>query len=145
MPAGRPTKLTPEVIDALCSAALEGLPRAVMAMRAGVCKMTFHNWLSAAEADDPSDLHREFLYRLEKAEAEYAAARMERIHGGEPGWQGSAWGLERGPLRNYFAPPSAKLEHSGPDGGPIESRMLTADEIHKLTEAARKELLGDDD
>ena len=82
---GRPTKRTPEVVAKIAAAIAIGLTDEEAAVLAGINPDTMTEWRK-----DP-----EFSGAIKKATAQRLLLRLERIEAGEPGWQGTAWALER--------------------------------------------------
>ena len=123
---GRPTKATPATLAKLADAIATGLTDEQAAALAGVSADSLARW----QATDP-----EFCGAVKRACAERLRTRLERIATGAPGWQGTAWILER-TMRGQFAPPktTAALEHSGGVGF-VVSRSL-ADQISAARAAA---------
>lgn len=91
---GRKTKLTPEVMDELCSNIEHGLPIQQACRRAGIVKQTFYNWKRRGQSE-PKSVYGEFFARLEKAEADCQARALEAIWEGGKDWVAKAWLLER--------------------------------------------------
>ncbi|TMR10092.1 hypothetical protein ETD86_40930 [Nonomuraea turkmeniaca] len=68
-PVGRPTKLTPEIADALCEARQKGHSIAGAAALCGVGKSTLKRWLAEGEPDDAPEGLRDFRDRFTRAGA----------------------------------------------------------------------------
>lgn len=93
---GRPTKLTPDVADAVVRSVADGLPRGTAAALAGVSASVVYNWLRAGRKRQGKRFVQ-FLHRIQKAEAEAVLARVRQINrAAQSGtWQAAAWWLER--------------------------------------------------
>jgi hypothetical protein len=92
---GRPSKLTPEVIEKLCTALARNHSRRAACAHAGIDERTFQRWMADA-VDEPSGLKRDLLLAVQWAEGdgEYrlveqlnAAAEIDPVH--------TRWLLER--------------------------------------------------
>ncbi len=95
---GRPTKRAPEMVAKIAEAVAVGLTDDEAALLAGINSDTMTEW-----REDP-----EFSGAIKRATAQRLLLRLERIEGGEQGWQGTAWALERlHPSR--FARPGAQF------------------------------------
>lgn len=94
-PRGRPPKYSPEVHDALVAMTREGGFRKLAAMHAGVGHQTLLEWLADAAAHPTTSPYGKLAEDLEKAEAERALAALRDTRMAGPGWQASAWYLER--------------------------------------------------
>jgi len=108
MPAGRPTKLIPEIQEKICEGVKIGLTYERAAVRAGVCEKTFYIWKARGETDERG-LYVDFLQALKNAEVEGEAALLVALQShaltDRPGkWQAGAWILERRHRDRYSAP-----------------------------------------
>jgi transposase len=115
---GRPTKRTPETEEAIFACLKEGMTKKAAAAAGGITYMTLRQW----EKDFP-----EFSDALQNAEAAGQQALLRRIWAaaGTPDrWQAAAWILERRWPQDFAR--RQALEMSGPEGGPIEHRDLSA-------------------
>ena len=90
---GRPSKFTPERVEAILDALRGGCSRMAAASAGGIHYDTLHDWL----AKNP-----EFLREVEKAEslaeANYTAVVFKAA---ATNWQAAAWWLERRRFRDY--------------------------------------------
>lgn len=87
MPAGRPTKCTPETVERVCQYLRAGNTRQTAYTVAGVGRETFYRWLSS---------NSEFREAVEKAEEEAVARNvMVLMAAAQKSWQAAAWWLER--------------------------------------------------
>jgi hypothetical protein len=64
----RPTKLTPEVREAIVKAVRAGAPRSLAARAAGVSEATLHRWLAQGRDEGKGPRH-ELVKEIEQAEA----------------------------------------------------------------------------
>lgn len=69
-------------------------------------------------ATAPPDSWWALLEDIKAAQALFTVERLERIRAGEPGWQGSAWLLERKWPERWGR--STKIEVGGTGGGPVK-------------------------
>ena len=115
--AGRPSKLSGELIESICAEIRDGLPITYSCDLFGITKMSFSNWMRRGEADyeaeDYESLYAQFFYGIKKAQAEYVKSAKKEIRSGRVGWQGEAWWLER--TRHDFMPKQA-IETNSEDG-----------------------------
>jgi transposase len=128
----RPDFMKPEVRKAILDAVSIGCTFHHAAARAKVTKQTFREWRRRGEAGAPGDEdYIKFVEELRYAEGEGVYAAMIRVRAGKPGWQASAWMLERRYPQDYGRINRSELEVSGPGGGPVT--MITgADAISRL-------------
>lgn len=93
----RPTVLDAERCNAILQYLAEG-NRLIVALRAaGVTHECFRLWenrVKAADPDVPSDI-ADFIGKVRVAEAASEVTAVRELRSGRPGWQGSAWFLER--------------------------------------------------
>jgi predicted nucleic acid-binding protein len=82
----RPTKYTPEVVDAILDALRAGNTRRASVAAAGVSEDSFGRWLAA---------YADFADVVRKAEAEQRFVRRIARAVEEGTWQAAAWWLER--------------------------------------------------
>lgn len=127
--AGRPPKHTPELIKKLAGCIATGLTDQQAADAVGISHDTLSEWRKADAG---------FSDAVKRATAERLIQRIERIERGEPGWQGTAWILER-TMREQFTPPTVKkqLDHSGQVDGTV-THVVTAEEMENLRVGRRR-------
>ena len=82
---GRPSKRTPEIVTLISECIADGLTDQEAAAIADIDPDTMTEWRK-----DP-----EFSGAIKRATALRLRKRLARIEAGEPGWQGTAWALER--------------------------------------------------
>lgn len=125
-PRGRPTKYDPAMCERVEKLGAEGMSRAEIAAEIGVVRNTLDNW--AAE-------HPEFLQSLQRA-SELSLAWWEkqgRTNLTTAGFQASLWKQcmsGRFPAEPY----RERVEHTGKDGGPIQSESRATVDFAALSE-----------
>src|SRR6478672_3030602 len=97
-PGGRPTKRTPELTTRIAEAISFGLTDEEAAAIVGIDDLTLTRWRKIPE----------FCRAIKSAVAARKLTRLKRIDAGEPGWQGTAWSLER-QYPERFARPEIQL------------------------------------
>lgn len=113
---GRPTKYSPETVEAICQALREGNTRKDACSVAGISEETFSQWRKR---------YPEFLDSIEKAEgkAAFYAVNVVRSAMDSGVWQAAAWWLERRRKQDW----SLRTETVGADGSPLEIVIRYAD------------------
>lgn len=98
-PPGRPTKLTPELLQELAAGIMVGMTIEHACARAGISKQTYYNWRARgrAESDDPESLYAILEAALSAAEGQmvFQALGVVQAAAGTGQWQAAAWLLER--------------------------------------------------
>lgn len=140
-PGGRPTKYRPEMCKVILDIGAEGGCIAEMADACDITISTLYNW--ANDKDKP-----EFLDALTRAQVKAEAFHAKRIRDGMKAapadFQGAA-NLKYMAVRfNERWSEKARIEHTGKDGGPIQTESLTDIEIARriafaLSKAAKEE------
>jgi hypothetical protein len=107
----RPTELTPETQQILCSA-LERLPIKLACQVAKIDRETYRRWMKRGETGEQP--YADFAALARKSAADYAADRLAKIHeAAEDDWKAAAWYLERR-FPGEFQPRSkTETKHSG--------------------------------
>lgn len=123
---GRPTKYVPAYCDELIAFMSEGYSLTAFAGQIGVSRATLNLWMAA---------NPEFMEAVSRGKAA-RLLQWEKIgmnvakEGGGPGSSTMiVFGLKNMGGDEWSAP--EKLEHVGKDGGPIETRELSADEVRE--------------
>lgn len=118
---GRPSEFTAEVEKAILDALAAGASVTDSVEAAGISERTYRRWLEEGEPDDGPKHFRRFRESVVQARARgrVAHAAIIRRAANEGDWRASAWFLERSDPQNWSL--KYKLEHSGPDGGPLET------------------------
>jgi hypothetical protein len=98
--AGRPTRLTRALADAIVSALERGAYRSEAAAAAGLHRGTIASWVERGEADLEQEQRTEFAdfavaATRAEAQAELAALNEVRREGSFGDWRAAAWFLER--------------------------------------------------
>ena len=127
----RPTRCTPEVTQRVADAIRGGNYANVAARYAGIGERTFYKWMErAASGEEP---FVQFQQAIKEAEAAAEVRNMALIQqAAQAGtWQASAWYLERRYPSRYGR--RDRLEHSGPDGGPIKQQVVGDDQRAEVT------------
>lgn len=156
---GRPSRLTPELTEAIVYLVLEGNYLETAAQANGVAPSTLHYWrrrgqdawARAEEAvedrnellgdgiydrTDPAEwVYLDFLDALKTAEAYAETELLRRASAGGFGWQAPMTVLERRHPARWKRREARELE--GADGGAIPVRVVTPD-----TDGKRRELVG---
>jgi hypothetical protein len=134
MTMGRPTKLTPDIHRAIVTALEAGNYQDDSAAYAGVSTSALYNWMARGRAErerveagekprKAEAIFVEFVDAVESARAKAAVRHVANIAkaANEGAWQASAWYLERSYPQKWGR--LNRTEISGPDGGPIETRV----------------------
>lgn len=90
---GRPTKLTPEVQAKVVQALETGHYAEDAVIIAGIGENTYYQWLEKGAAG--TEPYAAFREAVESASRQAVDRSLKRVMGGDLGWQGSAWFLER--------------------------------------------------
>jgi len=93
---GRPTKLTPAVIDKICDALRGGNYRETAAAYAGVARSTFNEWMQRGH-ESKSGIFRDLADAVDKALADCEARNVAMIEKAAAAgdWKAAGWFLER--------------------------------------------------
>ncbi|WP_218814181.1 hypothetical protein [Rickettsiella endosymbiont of Dermanyssus gallinae] len=98
MPAGRPTKLTPEIAKSIIHDLAQLIPYGSVAQAHGITRNTLYKWitkgLDEAEIGKVSPFSQ-FSIAIKKNECHSIKTLLDIIRSGEKGWQSCAWILER--------------------------------------------------
>ena len=121
-PKGSTPILSEELIERLVITIRGGAYVETAAAFCGISKDTFYRWLRLAESDETSELLLKLSDAVKKAMAE---AELRDLHvidrAAQDGvWQAAAWRLERKYHDRWGRQAKVLLEHSGPDGKPIQ-------------------------
>lgn len=153
--AGRPTKLTAKLREAICQSLRVGNYVETAAAANGISKDTLYRWLKRG-AREKQRLDKSKKARPKKAERPYvlfsdAVKKAEAIAetrdvaniglASKDQWQASAWRLERKYPKRWGR--KQQLEHVGEGGGPIKSEKKVGLSDEVAQEFAKK-LLGID-
>lgn len=117
---GRQSKLTPEVVEAICNSIKLGNYAKVACASAGISESVYYKWLDEAKEPGASKELVEFMESIERAEAEAEAIKVAQVaKAAQKTWQAAAWFLERKHGERWGRNDRLRQEISGPDGGPI--------------------------
>jgi AcrR family transcriptional regulator len=113
VPAGRPSKLTPELVAKAREIAAEGLPVALMAARLGVGRSTASYWIKNAEQLGEDSLEYQFREAISLADAEKCQqllSGLDKLATAEsPSIWAATWLLTHHPrLRDHFSDAAAE-------------------------------------
>ena len=112
----RPTKLTPEVHEAIVDGINAGLTFRLTCARVGVNPSTFYRWLDTGETAK-TGRYREFYEAVERAKADSALRLVSQITLQAPAdWRAAAFILERRFPDDY----GRRAELTGKAGGPVQ-------------------------
>jgi hypothetical protein len=92
--AGRPTKLTSELIDAIAVEILDGAPLSRVGWLFGITPQTIFSWMRRG-VREPRSRYGQFLYTIKKAQADWEMECVRGIKASKKGWVSLAWLLER--------------------------------------------------
>lgn len=144
-PMSRPTKLTEEISTKIVALVRAGNYRETACAAVGITAKTLRNWLRrSAQGGKRNASYVQFADDLEKAEATAEALDNQRVSkAAEAGdWRAAAWRLAR--KRPDRWGDQTRFVHSGPDGGPIETRqsgvVLLPPEDDDAEDRAREQL-----
>lgn len=120
-PPGRPSKLTDNLIGAICDMIRTGVTYSVAVQANGISSNTAARWMQSTNYP-----YSEFRRRVEIARAEAEAERIRRINvaGVNGTWQADAWWLERFNPKDWGR--KDRIEMTGEGGGPIQVEQLQA-------------------
>lgn len=137
--AHRDLKLTDDVVKRIVDAVRAGNYASVAAQAAGISESTFYRWLEQGQAQEQSGeagAFREFRESITRAgaEAEVQAVALLRRAMAEDSRAIVLWLERRFPDRWR-----RRVEHTGPEGGPIAAEIVTVD-ARERSDAAREYL-----
>lgn len=126
MPAGRPSKLTPEITRQICDLLKGGNFVETVCDYVGINKTTFYEWIDRGERAwkiDEEAGYVEFSNAVKKAVSEVEITTVYTLRQGDQHWQRYAWWLERRHPDKW----GNRQKHivSGPEDKPIETKDVT--------------------
>lgn len=142
---GRPLKLTDEVRHKLVTALKLGSYVQQAVVYAGIGVSTFYEWMQQASDDEQAGLttpFTELAAAIKKAEADAEVRLLGIVNQAAPAnWAAAMTVLERRHPDRWAR--RERLEHSGPNGAPIEVAQydltkLSVDELRQLFTLTRK-------
>jgi hypothetical protein len=118
----RPSKLNPVTAEKIVNLVKAGNYRETAAAAAGIDPKTLRNWLHrGAKGGKANAEYRTFSENLDQAEAEAEVRDNKKItDAAATDWRAAAWRQAR--RRPDRWGDRQRLEHTGADGGPIETR-----------------------
>ena len=128
MPIGRPSKLTPELIETVCNEVRLGMPFSYAAIRAGISEPTFHKYKNRGTKDleaGSDSLEAEFLKRLKEALADFMHKSLVVISAAPQRWQAQMTLLERRFPAEFGR--RMALDHGAQQGGEFTMSVKKAD------------------
>ena len=91
---GRPTKLTPELMDKICNYIREGNYAITACRLAGISERAYYYWKERGEKGD--GIYVEFLEKVEQADAEAEAYLLSKMYdAAPPDWRAAETTLAR--------------------------------------------------
>ena len=145
--AGRPTKLTKEIIEKVCAAIYAGNYAKIAAQLSGISESTYYAWLAEAEKEDCDPLFLEFSESIERAEAaaEVEAVALIRQSAKNGNAKDAQWLLERKHGERWGRNDKLRQEITGADGAPLEVsiEMARAAVLNFLQEGAEDESVAE--
>lgn len=123
MPAGRPTKYESDFCEQVIATGGEGLSLTAFAGRVGVCRATINVWMGE---------HPEFLEATKVAQAKRTEYLERTLLSGEQGPYVTAriFALKNAAPEEWRE--KQLVEHSGPDGGPIEHAVNAREKLRAM-------------
>ena|SRR6185436_4113502 len=121
MPAGRPSKLTPEVQQQFKILLEAGNFVETVCDYVGITGATFYNWMERGERGRKSDVdggYVEFFDMVKKSVAIVEISTLRDLRAGPLNWQAKAWWLERRHPKKWGN--RQQHQHGGPDDKPIQ-------------------------
>ncbi len=151
---GTTPKLTEKLIEKISTSIRSGCYVETAVALAGLSKQSFYRWLKQAEGGEPTALTLKLSDAVKKAMAQAELRDLAVIdraaQSGE--WTAAAWRLERKHPERWGRHSKVSLEHSGPNGNPIEvanrtaslKRILADPEALKALEAIEAKIVNED-
>ncbi len=122
-PVGRPSKMTPEKVEAICTYLKQGNTRKTSAILAGIGHSTLYEWMEEFP---------EFADTIKRAEEEAIAHHVQTIHAfSQSNWQASAWYLERRRKEDFGKQDRVDITTNGKDIQSMTVQQLDA-ELERL-------------
>ena len=114
---GRPSKLTPKLIESISESIASGMPFNHAAVAAGVSERAFHTYQRQGKEDEEAgvdSIFLQFLQAMKKAEAQAIQKNLDIItKASVDHWQAAAWILERRHPQEFGR--RTRLEHGMAD------------------------------
>lgn len=132
MPAGRPSKLTPELQKDICNYLLAGNFVETVCDFVGIDKTTFYDWCNRGERGWKVDIdggYVEFSNAVKKAISQVEMTTVHDLRKGPVNWQSKAWWLERRHPDKWGNRGKSQVEHTIKDVS-----QLSDDELRAIVE-----------
>jgi transposase len=130
---GRPTKLTPDIENAIVTALRAGNYAETAVAYAGIGLSTYYRWMERGQSEAEDDrAYREFREAIEKARAAAEVRDIALIDkaAANGSWQAAAWKLERRYPQRWGR--VVRTEVTGADGGAVHVEVDVRDELRKV-------------
>lgn len=151
---GRPSKLTPKIQEEILRVIKSGNYIETACAYVGINKSTFYEWLKrgAREKDRVAKNPRAKVRKSEKPYVDFSNAVEKALaqaeirdvaiigKAAEENWQAAAWRLERKFPERWGRKEKYALEHTGKDGGPIETSHTEQIDLSNLTDKELEQL-----
>lgn len=151
---GRPSKLTPKIQEEILRVIKSGNYIETACAYVGINKSTFYEWLKrgAREKDRVEKNPRAKVRKSEKPYVDFSNAVEKALaqaeirdvaiigKAAEENWQAAAWRLERKFPERWGRKEKYALEHTGKDGGPIETSHTEQIDLSNLTDKELEQL-----
>ena len=116
--SGRPSAMTEQVVSDIVNALAAGAAVKAAAGAAGISERTYYLWRERGEQEGADEAFLQFLQRTTRAREQGKVALTASIRkAAAEDWRAAAWLLER--LEPEAWALKRRLEHSGPEGGPV--------------------------
>ena len=124
----RPSKLTAEITEKLRRAIQLGATYEHACNYAGVSYRAFRYWMEKGEGANRGKFFQ-FFQDIKGSEGKATIGWLAKIEmaANDGTWQAAAWKLERR-YPDEYGRQVRKVEHSGPDGGPVQTVGYTVEE-----------------
>jgi len=119
----------PQVIEALTKALKAGCTKKDACSLASISEQTFYRWMREGESAEESTTPWQFCESIKKAIAEARARNVTIIQKhAVNNWTAAAWWLERSDPESWGK--RDKVEMTGADGGAMEMKVISENEIN---------------
>ena len=111
--AGRPTKLTPELLQTLVAHLKNGNYFDTACSLSGICEDTGYSWLERGKKGKNGGIFSQFSEAVKKASASAENNALTAINVGFQNWQSRAWFLERRFNKKWGRREKQEVAHTG--------------------------------
>lgn len=130
----RPQALTLEVQALIVQALTEGNYLETACLASGITKHTFYYWKHLLEdGAEHAQVYTDFYDAVKSASAVSEQGALRDVRAGQPGWQGSAWFLER-----RFPKRWGKKDHLTVKSENVDMTKLTDAELEAIASGKSK-------